>query len=169
LTPYFSTSNTNSYLIRDNRNKLSFYCQTWLQLDNRWPRVNHVAGDYGWVGYYYPTSYLGNGNLLIDVNDPSKSKISMGSVSRAASTLWLMDNAPDGITPTIGSAYGITATSPNPWTYAVHGNRNINVLFAEGHVESVNYKAMLAAAAAQAPFAIYWDPNNGLSLLGTPP
>src|SRR5437867_1849012 len=30
LTPYFSPSYTNAYLIRDNRRNLSLYCQTWV-------------------------------------------------------------------------------------------------------------------------------------------
>lgn len=152
------------------RKSLPFFCPTSvdLELQRGTPLHTSLWGSpmYGVLGFWYPTSYVGNANLFIDSGDPSKTMVKMGALRSPSTTMWLMDSCPDSGTYALGNAAAFTGVYMGvPFTYPVH-NGSINVLFADGHAQAINYQAMLAAAAARdMNFAIGWADDTDLPLV----
>ena len=157
--------------VRDKRYNSTFYCPMWVTLDEG----QNVFILSGYIGSWYPTSYLFNGNFVI-VYDPqqmyggSPIMIRQTYIRRTSETMWFMEAGPDG--PTSTASYGTSlaaSVAGVPFTTPIHSKRYVNVLFVDGHVSSINHAAMLAAINARSPFDFLWDTNDpNLVLIGNP-
>src|ERR1051325_9295765 len=67
LLTYFTSTNalTSIYTVRDSRDRTPFYCTSWLALDDKADHSIAHFGERGFLGYWYPTSYLANANWFV--------------------------------------------------------------------------------------------------------
>ncbi|MBI4025873.1 MAG: hypothetical protein HY360_12885 [Verrucomicrobia bacterium] len=167
LAPYFNSSWTNSSWFNPAntmtgtasvRKALPFYCPTWVDLDLTVPHPV-TPGWYGMIGSYYPSSYSQNLNIDIDDGPPPYpyARVKIGTLRQPSRTMWLIESMP-------GTAFNtfMWGVSLPAQTYPIH-NGFLNVLFADGHVQAINYQAMtMAVAAVDQNFAIGWDVSTRL-------
>jgi prepilin-type N-terminal cleavage/methylation domain-containing protein/prepilin-type processing-associated H-X9-DG protein len=172
--------NTVLWDIRDNRTKHVFYCPKWIQLDNQSPGANPGGqGFSGFMGSWYPTSFMVNWNLMVHYNpynDPRfpqvpTTRFSQSEIERPLATMLMADGAPDswfaGISKgaNFASATANIFLDPHTVAFPVHDASYLNMMFADGHVTSINYdELMRAVAGREMDFGIAWENDGALNL-----
>ena len=174
-------SGADVWKIRDRRRNSLYYCPSWVSLDESWPQIFPVPGYTGFIGSWYPTSYIANQSVgghydPEQFNGGAKTMTKQSAISQASRTMWMMESGPDSAIASLfygdSTCCGINGSFGGVANfYPIHDRRqSLNVLFVDGHVESIRYQAMQAAVAAHSSFTILWDTNDAnLILKGNPP
>lgn len=153
-----------------------YYCKKWLSLDDR--GGGNQFGQSGWVGSWYPTSYTFNGKVMVHY-DPdgmfsgtARTFFPVTDISRPTKTMLMMDGAPDtmwsGMTFAVNfaSSSGSLIAIPGTVAYPLHAESSLNILFVDGHTDSVDYTELLKAAANRdLGFTIGWKDDTNMTLL----
>ena len=172
----FSDLNAIRLSLWDNRAKNIYYCPKWVQLDNESGGLNQ-AGQSGYIGSWYTTSYTCNTKAMVHY-DPDgvfsgtqRAMFNQVEFARPTKTLLLFDGAPDSLFAGMNFAVNFASDArgfaePPTVAFPVHEASYLNVLFADGHVEAVDYEKLLQAVANRdRNFAIHWADDTNLTLL----
>jgi len=164
--------NATVFTIRDKRfSGSAFYCPMWVMLDEN----QNITQSAGYIGSFYPTSYLANHNLAVSY-DPDNTfggtptLTPQTFIRRTSETMWFMESGPDSYLA--AATYGTTLRASFngvPYTAPIHNRKYVNVLFVDGHVTTVNHADMFAAIIGLKQFEFLWDLSDAnLLLVGKP-
>lgn len=173
LLDRYQNGNTNltHNIARDNREKSIYYCPKWINLDNAGVG-NPICGT-GYIGSWYPTSYMANANVMIHY-DPdgvytqtSRTYQNISAIPSPSETMWVMDGTPGGL----ASAVTYAVSLPGQWggvpiSYPVH-EKIVNALICDGHVAKVDYDDLIDAVEERGGGVgeFGWDDDPNLILL----
>ncbi len=170
--------NSVLFNLRDNRPKSICYCPKWVQLDNLDSGANPGgAGQSGFMGSWYPTSFTVNWNFMVYYNpdgDPRfpsapRTRFSQTDIERPTSTLLMLDGALDswyaGMSTGISFNNAAGFLQPYNVAFPVHEGKYLNMMFADGHGTTVNYDELKKAVADRdMNFGIAWEDDSSLTL-----
>lgn len=168
---FLGNKDATVFTVRDKRFSSFFYCPTWVQMDENQNRTLLS----GYIGSWYPTSYLANSNFVV-AYDPyqafggSPTLRDQTYIKRTAETLWFMEAGPDSSMSAPSYAFQLTGSFNGvPFTAPIHARRYVNVLYVDGHVASVEHASMTSAINAATRFdGFLYDLNDNLRLVGSP-
>lgn len=166
LHEYITGQAVSSADLRNERTEGSlYYCPSWVPLDIATEPSSALVG---YMGSFYPTSYVANGYAMIHY-DPDQvygqSDVLLWyprlflEIPRPSQTMWLMDGAPAGLSPTISIA---VLFGNGLFSQPIHQGDSVNALAVDGHGASVSHPGLVDAVGAgeNGYGSIGWDPTQ---------
>ena len=162
-------TNIDVWNVRDTREGSTLYCSEWLSEDEK--LLTNQGGWSGFLGSWYPTSYMGNSHVMVHY-DPEgfipgpetptlrRDYRRLSVFARPSETMVLMDGAPDGI------GAGINYASILLWpdvSAPIHVGSTINAVALDGHAETIGHDRLLDEADTVNTTGvglIGWDPGS---------